>query len=125
MNDSPDQGPRPVALLIVAAILAAVIVLFAMRAPSTMASFREVLEGFGATIPPTTLMVLNAPYAWSVLAGASVALFAWVAAKSRTTAAERKRMKWALSALVILAVLAYAFAAYWLYLPIYAMGESV
>jgi len=125
MNEAPEKSPRSVLLLAVATVFTAVTLLMAIRARATLQSFRGIYEGFGAPTPPTTSMVLNAPYAWWLLAAASVALFAWIAPKSHVDATEGKRMKLALCALVVVSVCMYGFAAYWLYLPIYAMGQTV
>ena len=125
MNDTAEKSPRSTVFLLTAAAWAAATLLLAGRLTAALPSFREILEGLGATTPPVTMMVLNAPHVWWVLSAASAALFVWVAAKSRVDAAERKRMKVTLGVLIALTVLAYGFAAYWLYLPIYRLGTTV
>jgi hypothetical protein len=125
MDDVRDKSPRSIALLATAAITAVVTLLLAGRLTPALESFRGILEGLGAPTPPMTTMVLDATYLWWSLAAAAGALFVWVAAKPRLTAGERKYMKQALTVLIAAVVFAYAFAAYWLYLPLYTLGTTV
>lgn len=125
IGDAEEKSPRSTAFLLTTAAWAAATLLLAGRLTAALPSFREILVGLGATTPPVTMMVLNTPHVWWLLAAASAALFAWVAAKSRVGATERERMKLALGVLIALTVVAYGFAAYWLYLPMHMMGATV
>ena len=120
-----NSAPRSIGLLAVATISATVNVLLARRMPSALANFREMFASFGVTPPAGTRFVLNFPQAWWLLAIASLAVFVWVAAKSKPPIEELRRMKLALRLVVILTVLAYGLVALALYIPLFRLGEVV
>ena len=120
-----DTSPRPVALLAASAALAVFTVYAAIRSYSVMDNFREVLEGFGAKIPPLTEFILNAPNFWWLIAAPAVGVFIWIAMKPRVAEVERSRMRTALIAIVVFGVALYGFVAQALYRPIFELGQSV
>jgi hypothetical protein len=125
MSDEPASIPRSVGLLVAAALAAAGTVLGAIRAPRVISEFHGLFQGFGADLSAGTRLVLNSPYIWWVFAIASLILFVWVAAKSQLAPTEGRRMKLALRVLISLTALAYGFAIYWLYLPIFKLGAAI
>jgi len=120
-----NSAPRSLGLLAVATISATVTVLLAGRMPPALASFREMFVSFGVDPPAATKLVLSLPHIWWLLGVASLTVFVWIAAKSRPAPDELRRMKLALRAVIILTVLAYGFAAWALYTPIFALGAVV
>lgn len=125
MNPSTPEVPRSTGLLVVAAITAVVTVLLAGRMPPSMASFREMFVGLGVTPPAAAIFVMRFAHAWWVLAIASLAVLVWVAARSRIPAAEHRRMKLSLSALIALTVLSYGFVAYAIFVPLFKVGATI
>lgn len=125
MNQPNPDNPSSRGLLIIASLSAVVTVLLAGRMPPAMASFRDMFTSFGVTPPSTATFVMDHANAWWVLAIASVATLFWIATRSRPDAAERRRMKLTLSALIALTVLAYGFVAYAIYTPIFKFGAVV
>jgi hypothetical protein len=120
-----DSAPRPLGLLALAAISATVNVLLAGRMPPALNSFREMFVSFGVDPPPVTKLVMNLPHLWWLLGVASLAVFVWVAVRSRLPIEELRRMKFALRLLIILTALAYGVAAWALYTPIFELGAVV
>lgn len=125
MNHPTPDIPRSTGMLIVAALTATVTVLLAGRMPGSMESFHGIFTGVGVTPPAAALFVMRFAYAWWVLAIASLAVLVWVAARSRVPAAEHRRMKLSLGALIALTVSAYGFVAYAIYVPIFEIGATV
>lgn len=124
--DSPtDDIPRSTGMLVVAALTATVTVLLAGRMPSSMDSFGGMFAAFGVTPPPAATFVMRFAHVWWVLAIAALAMLVRVATRSRLTAAEHRRMKLGLVALIALTVLAYGFVAYALYTPLFKLGATV
>jgi hypothetical protein len=125
MNYAPASVPRSLGLLVVAALSASVTVLFAIRMPAAMTSFREMFAAFGVNPPGAAKLVMAfAPY-WWLLAIASVVVLFWVARSGQIPVAEYRRMKLTLRILIAVTVLAYGFAAYALYVPIFKLGAVV
>jgi hypothetical protein len=76
-------------------------------------------------LSPLTKLVLGAPNFWSVLAVPAIFLFGWIALKSEVTAAQRRHMKLAFVASLVLDGLVYGLVAYALYEPITRFGQSI
>jgi type II secretory pathway component PulF len=120
-----DSAPRPRGLLAIAAISATVNVLLAGRMPPALNSFREMFVSFGVDPPPVTKLVMNFPHLWWLLGVVSLAVFVWVAVRSKLPIEELRRMKFALRLLIILTALVYGLAAWALYTPIFELGAVV
>ena len=120
-----ENPTRSVGLMAIATISATANVLLARRMPPAMVSFREMFTAFGIDPPAAAKLVMNFPHIWWLLGVASLAVFVWVAAKSKPPIEEVRRMKFALRAVIILTVLTYGFAAWALYTPIFALGAVV
>lgn len=120
MNDN-EIVPRSRSVLIISSLLATVCVALAVRMPHALESFRGIFEGLGATLPRYTHVALNLGWIWWVLAMAALALFAWVATRSRLPSREYARMKLALRVLIAMTALAYGFFAVAIYTPMMQM----
>ena len=126
MQRTSESAPSgSLGLTLVAAILATVTSVLAWRLPIALESFRGMFTSFGVAPPQITLLVLDTPRFWWLLAAVSVATFIWVAAKPPATQVERRRKKIVVSVLIALTVAAYGFAAWAIYVPIFSMSKVV
>jgi len=124
MPEASEEIPRPIGLLIVAAISAVVTVLLAGRMPPSLESFREIFKSFGVDPGAAANFVMDAPYVWWVLGLASIALLIWIGGKSRVSIQELRRMKVSVTVLIIATVLSYGFVAYAIHVPIFKLGGA-
>ena len=120
-----ELEPRPLGLLISAAIPAAFAVYAGLRTTGLMQAKRELFEGLGAPIPPLTEMVLGWPNLWWIIAIPAVVVFTWIAARSLVTRAQKTRMKLAVAGVIVFAAAVYGFVLYAMMLPMWAIGGAV
>jgi len=121
----PDSIERPVGLLITAIIEGWVTTYTAYRAPTTLASFEELFRSFGADLSTSTFFVLKTPYIWWLFAIIGIAIAIWVGARPRIPRTARRKMKLAVRLFALVIALAYGFALYAIYLPIFKLGAVV
>src|SRR5687768_3976934 len=105
-------------MLVIATISATVATVLANQMPIVLASFGQLIKGFGRDTPALTKLVLSHPKVWWLFAILSLVTFVWVAARSRVGPIELARMKLALWLTIGLTVYAYGVAAVAMYLPI-------
>jgi hypothetical protein len=125
VSDATETVPRSLGMLAVAAVLAAITALLAIRMPRALESFRGLFQGFGVEVSAVTKLAIRSGPVWWLFAIASVAVFVWVAARSQPSVVEYRRMKIAVRTVITLTVLAYGFAAAVLYGPIFKLGAVV
>lgn len=120
-----EKSSRPIGLLIASAALAVFILYAAARTGDLMTRYREMFQSFGVELSPLTKFVLGAPDFWAVLAWPAILLFGWIAMKSEVTPEERRHMKLAFVASLVLDGVVYGLVAYALYEPIIRFGQTV
>ena len=120
-----ETGPRPLGLMAASAALAVFTVYAASRTGGLMTQYREMFASFGVELSPLTKFVLGAPNFWAVLAVPAVLVFGWIAMKSEVTPGERRHMKMAFVASLVLDGLVYGLVAYALYEPIIRIGQAI
>lgn len=126
-NSSADleTQPRPLGLMAASAALAVFVVYAASRTSALMTQYREMFESLGVELSPLTKFVLGAPNFWAVLAVPAIFIFGWIAMKSEVTPRERRHMKAAFIASLVLDGLVYGIVAFALYEPIIRFGQAV
>ena len=126
-NASPDLDalPRPKGLMAASAALAVFTVYAASRTVGLMDQYREMFQSFGVELSPLTRFVLGAPNFWAVLAVPAIFVFGWIAMKSEVRPEERRHMKLAFVASLVLDGVVYGLVAYALYEPILRLGHTV
>jgi hypothetical protein len=124
MSDT-ELVDRPRGLLVVSAALAAFALYAAIRSNGFMEHFREMFSSFNIKPTPITNFVLSTPGPWWVIAVPALLVFIWIAARSRITLAQRRRMKVALIATIVFSVAVYGLALYALNSPLWAMRSDV
>lgn len=120
-----ETQPRPLGLMAASAALAVFTLYAAARTGGLMNQYREMFESFGVELSPLTRLVLGAPNFWAVLAVPAIFLFGWIALKSEVTTEQRRHMKLAFVASLVLDGLVYGLVAYALYEPIIRFGQVV
>ena len=91
--------------------------------PVAIGNYSDIIRALGSNLPPSTRLLLTSPRAWQIFVVLAVPLFLWVIARSRVTRLELGRMKLAIRLLILALLLAYAFAAWAIYIPMIRRGE--
>jgi hypothetical protein len=115
---------RPLLLLAVAVANAFATVYMALRLPSTMRTFRETFAALGTAIDPATRFVLSIPNVWWAFAIAAVAVATWIILRPRATHADYRSMRMVLSAVITATLLAFGFAAFAIYSPLFRLSAT-
>jgi hypothetical protein len=116
---------RPTGLMIASALLAAFLIFAATRANGLMQQYAAMYASFGVELSPLTKFVLKTPNFWAMLAVPAVFIFGWIAMKSEVTPRERRHMKAAFIASLVLDGVVYGLVAFALYEPIIRFGQAV
>ena len=112
-------------MLVVAKLLLVTASWVSFLAPIAIRNFGGMFNALGSNLPRTTSFLLSTPRLWQVFVVLAVALFIWVISRSRVTREELGRMKLAMRLLIVAMVLAYALAAWAIYMPILALRQVV
>ncbi len=100
-------------------------VVVAIVVPIILSQFITLFAGFGADLPRLTTFFIDSRFFWSVLPVLACALAIHITTRSTHTAKYRKQMGLTLIALLVGAVILFAFAITAMYLPIFQMGQVV
>lgn len=86
--------------------------------PMAVRDHVDALRTLGSQLPSPMRLLLVTPRLWLAFVVLAVPLFVWVIARSRVTRLELRRMRLAMSLMIVVLLLAYGLAAWAIYRPL-------